>query len=224
MYIGGSYFGDSDVLIDATRDGTALVDAESNLFAISKKDIKEVLEICVRNKKSWIKREMEKTAKERREYHADSIQELKLANQHIKKKKIKEFKQIKGQFGPQRASQNVNQSPPQKRKNATKKEKVEQDESFYKENASSSDENKSEEVDLYQLKNSGMKDEKSPLAILDEEENEDDYDSFDDSEDTFASKNKRSNTLIPKKDTGINIKRLNTIATNLAQSESRRLD
>ena len=69
-----------------------------------------------------------------------------------------------------------------------------------------------------------MKDEKSPLAILDEEENEDDYDSFDDSEDTFASKNRRSNTLIPKKAAGINIKRLNTIATNLAQSENRRLD
>ena len=97
MYIGGSYFGDSDVLIDETRDGTALVDAESNLFAISKKDIKEVLEFFP---KSDIKREMLKVAQERREYHKESIEELKLANMHIKKKKIKEFKQNKGQLGP----------------------------------------------------------------------------------------------------------------------------
>ena len=98
MYIGGSYFGDSDVLIDETRDGTALVDAESNLFAISKKDIKEVLETL--SPKSPIKREMLKVAQERREYHKESIEELKLANMHIKKKKIKEFKQNKGQLGP----------------------------------------------------------------------------------------------------------------------------
>ena len=43
---------------------------------------------------------MLKVAQERREYHKESIEELKLANMHIKKKKIKEFKQNKGQLSP----------------------------------------------------------------------------------------------------------------------------
>ena len=45
MYSAGSYFGDSDVLGDMPRDGTALVDAESSLFVVSKYDITEVLKI-----------------------------------------------------------------------------------------------------------------------------------------------------------------------------------
>lgn len=46
MYVEGSYFGDSDVLGDLEnegRDGTALVDAESNLFIITRNDMMEVL-------------------------------------------------------------------------------------------------------------------------------------------------------------------------------------
>ena len=46
MYVEGSYFGDSDVLGDLEnegRDGTALVDAESNLFVINRKTLIEVL-------------------------------------------------------------------------------------------------------------------------------------------------------------------------------------
>ena len=43
MYSGGSYFGDSDVLSDLPRDGTALVDAESVLFVLTRKDILNVL-------------------------------------------------------------------------------------------------------------------------------------------------------------------------------------
>lgn len=46
MYVEGSYFGDSDVLGDHEnegRDGTALVDAESNLFVITRKCLMDVL-------------------------------------------------------------------------------------------------------------------------------------------------------------------------------------
>lgn len=42
MYVEGSYFGDSDVLADNERegrDGTALVDAESVIFVITRKDL-----------------------------------------------------------------------------------------------------------------------------------------------------------------------------------------
>jgi len=46
MYVEGSYFGDSDVLADKQnqeRDGTALVDAKSVIFVITRKDLLSVL-------------------------------------------------------------------------------------------------------------------------------------------------------------------------------------
>ena len=42
MYVEGSYFGDSDVLADKTndgRDGTAIVDSESKILLITRKDL-----------------------------------------------------------------------------------------------------------------------------------------------------------------------------------------
>ena len=48
MYVEGSYFGDSDVLADTNnegRDGTALVDAESVIFVIVRKDLLTVLKM-----------------------------------------------------------------------------------------------------------------------------------------------------------------------------------
>lgn len=81
MYVEGSYFGDSDVLGDLEnegRDGTALVDAESNLFVITRKGLLEVL-----NKKQFkhsIAREMMTIARERRIHHKNAIEELKLSN------------------------------------------------------------------------------------------------------------------------------------------------
>ena len=65
MYSGGSYFGDSDVLSDLPRDGTALVDAESNLFVMTRKDILTVLKIY----KHTIGKEMYNVASERRAHH-----------------------------------------------------------------------------------------------------------------------------------------------------------
>ena len=93
MYSGGSYFGDSDVLHDLDRDGTALVELESNIFAISRKDIQSVLKIY----KNTIAKEMYKIADERRQHHKEAIEELKQQNRHIKRKKIKKFKALIGQ-------------------------------------------------------------------------------------------------------------------------------
>ena len=76
MYSGGSYFGDSDVLHELDRDGTALVELESNIFAISRKDIPSVLKIY----KNTIAKEMYKIANERRQHHKEAIEELKLQN------------------------------------------------------------------------------------------------------------------------------------------------
>ena len=73
MYSGGSYFGDSDVLHDLDRDGTALVELESNIFTISRKDIQSVLKIY----KNTIAKEMYKIANERRRHHKEAIEELK---------------------------------------------------------------------------------------------------------------------------------------------------
>lgn len=81
MYVEGSYFGDSDVLGDHEnegRDGTAIVDAESNLYVITRKSLLEVL-----NKKQFkhtIAKEMKQIARERRIHHKNSIEELKLSN------------------------------------------------------------------------------------------------------------------------------------------------
>ena len=188
MYIGGSYFGDSDVLNDETRDGTALVDAESNLFAISKKDIKEVLSHF---DKHWIKREMLKVATERRQYHKESIEELKLANQHIKKKKIKEFKQKKGLFGPQMQLTTQNGSPPTKRKTVVKKGKLAQDSGDSNDKSSSSDENKEEDFDLKQLRASGMNEDSQEIVDEEAEDNDDSECSSSDFEDSPMTEKKQ---------------------------------
>ena len=48
MYMSGSYFGDSDVLGDfdnAGRDGTAIVDAETNMFVMTRSDLNHVLNL-----------------------------------------------------------------------------------------------------------------------------------------------------------------------------------
>ena len=79
MYVEGSYFGDSDVLGDHEnegRDGTALVDAESNVFVITRKELMEVLNM--QQFKKTIAKEMMTIARERRIHHKNSIEELKL--------------------------------------------------------------------------------------------------------------------------------------------------
>lgn len=81
MYVEGSYFGDSDVLGDLEnegRDGTALVDAESNLFVITRKELMEVLNM--KQFKKTIASEMMTIARERRIHHKNAIEELKLQN------------------------------------------------------------------------------------------------------------------------------------------------
>jgi len=93
MYVEGSYFGDSDVLADKTndgRDGTALVDAESVIFVITRKDLLSVL----KHFKDDYAKEMNFIAKERRLHHKSAIDELKLQNMHIKKKLIKNYKHM----------------------------------------------------------------------------------------------------------------------------------
>ena len=77
MYVEGSYFGDSDVLADKTndgRDGTALVDAESVVFVITRKDLLSVM----KQFKDTFAKEMNFIAKERRLHHKAAIDELKL--------------------------------------------------------------------------------------------------------------------------------------------------
>lgn len=79
MYVEGSYFGDSDVLGDHEnegRDGTALVDAQSNLFVITRTQLTEVLQM--KQFKKTIANEMMKIARERRIHHKNAIEELKL--------------------------------------------------------------------------------------------------------------------------------------------------
>ena len=79
MYVEGSYFGDSDVLGDLEnegRDGTALVDAESNLYVITRKDLMAVLNM--KQFKKTIAKEMMTIARERRIHHKNAIEELKL--------------------------------------------------------------------------------------------------------------------------------------------------
>ena len=91
MYVEGSYFGDSDVLADKNndgRDGTALIDAQSVIFVISRKDLLSVL----KHFKNSYSKEMHFIAKERRLHHKAAIDELKLQNMHIKKKIIKAYK------------------------------------------------------------------------------------------------------------------------------------
>lgn len=91
MYTEGSYFGDSDVLLETItqgRDGTALVSTETVVFVITRKDLTTVLN----NFKNTYMKDMRKIAKERFKYHRAAIEELKLQNQHIKKKLIKNFK------------------------------------------------------------------------------------------------------------------------------------
>ena len=209
MYIGGSYFGDSDVLNDETRDGTALVDAESNLFAISKKDIKEVLAYF---DKHWIKREMLKVASERRQYHKESIEELKLANHHIKKKKIKEFKQKKGLFGPQMAPITASGSPPTKRKTTVKKDKIALESDNSNDKGSSSDENKEEDFDLKQLRASGIQEDSQEIVDEEAEDNDDFESSSSDFDDSPMQQKKRKSNV--KKSKMIAVQRLNTIQTN----------
>ena len=98
MYVEGSYFGDSDVLGDLEnegRDGTAIVDAESNLFIITRKSLIEVL-----NKKQFkhtIAQEMKQIARERRIHHKNAIEELKLSNQHVSKRLLKKYRQKENQ-------------------------------------------------------------------------------------------------------------------------------
>ena len=81
MYVEGSYFGDSDVLGDwdnEGRDGTALVDAQSNLFVVTRQDLMSIL-----NKKAFkekVAKEMMTIARERRLHHKEAIEELKLQN------------------------------------------------------------------------------------------------------------------------------------------------
>ena len=88
MYSGGSYFGDSDVLHDLPRDGTALVETECNLFAMTRKDVLSV----IKRYKNTIGKDMYRIADERRKHHKEAIEELILQNKHIKRKKIKQFK------------------------------------------------------------------------------------------------------------------------------------
>ena len=79
MYVEGSYFGDSDVLGDLEnegRDGTALVDAESQVFVITRKELMEVLNL--KQFKKTISKEMMTIARERRIHHKNAIEELKL--------------------------------------------------------------------------------------------------------------------------------------------------
>jgi hypothetical protein len=93
MYMQGSYFGDSDVLADKTndgRDGTAIVDAESVVFVITRKELLSVLRMF----KDSYSKEMHFIAKERRLHHKAAIDELKLQNMHIKKKLIKNYKHM----------------------------------------------------------------------------------------------------------------------------------
>lgn len=68
MYVEGSYFGDSDVLADIKkvgRDGTAIVDAESVIYVITRKDLTKVL----KNFKNTFAKEMTFIAKERYLHH-----------------------------------------------------------------------------------------------------------------------------------------------------------
>ena len=76
MYVEGSYFGDSDVLADKTndgRDGTAIVDSESSILVITRKDLLSVL----KHFKDTYFKEMHFIAKERRQHHKAAIEELK---------------------------------------------------------------------------------------------------------------------------------------------------
>jgi hypothetical protein len=91
MYIEGSYFGDSDVLtqdreVDG-RDGTALVDAQSVIYVICRRDLLHVLK---QFKNSFYK-EMDFIASERFLHHRAAIEELKLQNSHIKKRLGKNY-------------------------------------------------------------------------------------------------------------------------------------
>ena len=79
MYVEGSYFGDSDVLVDKDReitgrDGTALVDAESMIYVMTRKDLYSVL----RHFKDTFLKEMYFIANERYLHHLAAIEELKL--------------------------------------------------------------------------------------------------------------------------------------------------
>ena len=81
MYVEGSYFGDSDVLTEKERegmgrDGTALVDAESIIFVMTRKDLLSAL----RHFKDSYYKEMYFIAKERYLHHRAAIDELKLQN------------------------------------------------------------------------------------------------------------------------------------------------
>ena len=69
MYSKGSYFGDSDVISDLPRDGTAKVDAESNLLVMDKKDVTEIMKMY----KHTIAKDMIKIANERRMHHDAAI-------------------------------------------------------------------------------------------------------------------------------------------------------
>lgn len=91
MYVAGSYFGDSDVLADQNhegRDGTAIVDSESVIYVITRRDLLSVM----KHFKNTYSKEMNFIAKERRQHHKEAIEELKLQNQHIKNKLIKSYR------------------------------------------------------------------------------------------------------------------------------------
>lgn len=67
LYVEGSYFGDSDVLINQGkdgRDGTAQAEIECQLLVITKKELNNLL-----RRFNSIKKEMKKVAKERRKHH-----------------------------------------------------------------------------------------------------------------------------------------------------------
>lgn len=79
MYVAGSYFGDSDVLADTNnegRDGTAIVDSESVIYVITRRDLLSVM----KHFKNTYSKEMNFIAKERRQHHKEAIEELKLQN------------------------------------------------------------------------------------------------------------------------------------------------
>ena len=75
LYVEGSYFGDSDILVNEGkdgRDGTAMADLVSHLLVLVRKEFIVLLE-----KHETVAVEMKEVAEARKKHHIKSIEEIK---------------------------------------------------------------------------------------------------------------------------------------------------
>jgi CRP-like cAMP-binding protein len=80
LYIEGSYFGDSDILVDNQkniRDSTAIADVRSELLVITRLELLNILE-----KYKKIDKEMRLISKERKKHHNKAISSVIDKNKH----------------------------------------------------------------------------------------------------------------------------------------------